>query len=119
MKYFISVDERKRNENEKFIEFRPMVERGARDGKSLYISESVIKETGFWDFWVQCMEEDLVFDMDTISKNDLALMRAASIVSGREVKKILGELTTWAVPYLWKKGKYIEVVHYRSAAGVV
>ena len=112
MKYFISADEREKVGCEKFIEFRlPNDERELCGGQSLYIAESAIKETGFRDFWVQCMADDLVFDMDTISKTDLALMWAESIVSGNEVREILAELRSWAAPFLDAGNKYIEVIH--------
>ena len=70
MKYFVEEIEGIKK-NEIYAEFRLL---DLKNKTSLYMLRSVTDETKFRDFWIECMREDIVFDMDTISKNELQKM---------------------------------------------
>lgn len=104
MKYFVDEKDWAGTESEGIIEFK------APSGQSLYMSEAVMHDSGFYDFWLKCMQDDIVFDMDTISKNELLMMCFSGFTSSENVTAILSELHTWAEPLLDGEDGHIEII---------
>lgn len=96
MKYFVNSEERVASGHENYIEFQPpeaMEE--FWDNTSLYILESTMGETGFGDFWRDCMHEGIVFDMASFDKSELAQMVDKAAKYGSTVIEVLSELKAW------------------------
>ena len=103
MKYFFDANGQAEIDRNELIEFKA-------HGQSIYMRKSVIRDSGFYDFWLKCMQDDIVFDMDTISKNELLMMCSVWDRSTETVTEILSELHVWAEPLLNNEGSHIEVV---------
>ena len=112
MKYFVDAKERAASGDENYIEFRlPTATEEFWDKTSLYMSETTMDKTGFGEFWLKCMCEDIVFDMDTISKEDLHLMKSESAGCNEAILEIINELEGWIDANLKHTDKYIGIVH--------
>ena len=103
MKYFFDANAQAEINRNELIEFKA-------HGQSIYMRESIMRDSGFYDFWLKCMQDDIVFDMDTISKNELLKMCLAGNASSETVTEILSELRMWAEPLLNNERSHIEVV---------
>ena len=111
MKYFIDAKARIASGHENSIEFQvPNHKEEFWDDDSLYMSEAVLSETGFRKFWTDCMYNDIVFDMDTISKEEMQGMMKAVKNYGETVLEVLNELKTWTEIYFCEDNQVIGVV---------
>lgn len=111
MKYFIDAKERIASGHENYIEFQvPNHKEEFWDDDSLYMSEAVLNETGFRKFWTDCMYNDIVFDMDTISREEIQGMIKVSQNYGNTVLEVLNELKTWTELYLCEDKQVIGIV---------
>ena len=111
MKYFIDAKARTASGHENYIEFQiPEHKAEFWDNDSLYMSEAVLSETGFRKFWTDCMYNDIVFDMDTISKEEMQGMTQVAQNYGNAVLDVLNELKTWTELYLREDNQVIGVV---------
>lgn len=111
MKYFIDAKARIASGHENYIEFQvPNHKEEFWDDDSLYMSEAVLSETGFRKFWTDCMYNDIVFDMDTISKEEMQGMMKAVKNYGETVLEVLNELKTWTEIYFCEDNQVIGVV---------
>lgn len=110
MKYFVVQTEVDLTQIEKYIEFRPPnAEKEFGDKKSLYMHETMMRETGFDKFWFNCMRDNLVFDMDTISKDELERMMNEAAKKGGEIFEILKELKLWRDTYFSQGNQLIPI----------
>lgn len=93
MKYFMNAEQRVASGHENYIDFRlPAATEEFWDKTSLYMLETTLQETGFGDFWRSCMCEDIVFDMTSFSRDELAQM--ADKASGT-ILEVISELQEW------------------------
>ena len=74
------------------------------------MSETVLNETGFRKFGTDCMYNDIVFDMDTISNDEILGMLKAAESYGDTVLEIVKELKARAEVYFCESKQYIGVV---------
>lgn len=110
MKYFVVQTEVELSQIENYIEFRPPnATKELGDEKSLYMHEITMQETGFGEFWSNCMREDLVFDMDSISKDELEIMMNEASKRGGEILDVLLELKRWGNTYLAQGNQSITI----------
>ena len=110
MKYFFVQTEVDFLQIENYIEFcPPNAAKELGDEKSLYMHEMTMNETGFDEFWCECMRKDLVFDMDTISKEDLEIMINEAIKHGSMILDILMELKLWSDTYFSQGDQLISI----------
>ena len=111
MKYFIDAKTRIASGHENYIEFQiPNHKEEFWDDDSLYMSETVLNETGFRKFWTDCMYNDIVFDMDTISNDEMLRMLKTAESYGDTVLEIVKELKAWAEVYFCEPKQCIGVV---------
>lgn len=111
MKYFIDAKARTASGHENYIEFQvPNHKEEFWDDDSLYMSEATLNETGFRKFWTDCMYNDIVFDMDTISREEIQGMIKVSQNYGNTVHEVLNELKTWTELYLCEDKQVIGIV---------
>ena len=97
MKYFIDLKERIAYGQKSYIEFRAPYRKGKLcDNDSLFMSLDVMKKSGFYDFWKECAYNDIVFDMDTISNDEMLWMVKAAENYGDTVFEVMEELKLWA-----------------------
>ena len=97
MKYFVNAEERTASVHENYVEFQlPSAAEEFWDRTSLYLPETAMVETGFGDFWCDCIHEGLVFDMDSFSKDELAQMADKAADRGGAVLEVISELKDWA-----------------------
>ena len=96
MKHFIDANERAASGHENYIEFQlPCASKEFWDDTSLYISEEVLGETGFVEFWSNCMYDGIVFDMSSFTKDELAQMAERAAECGGTVLEVITELKAW------------------------
>lgn len=96
MKYFVNAEERITSGHENYIEFQsPAATEEFWDKTSLYMLEETMAETGFGDFWCNCMHEGIVFDMASFDKSELAQMVDKAAKYGSTVIEVLSELEAW------------------------
>lgn len=114
MKYFVDAKERIASGHERFVEFQsPDAAEEFWDKTSLYMPESTMAETGFGEFWSNCMHNDIVFDMATISEADLLRMKREAAKYGGNIPAVSNELTAWMDT--WKtEGKTTILVCWES-----
>lgn len=81
MKYFVDAETREASGHENYIEFQlPDATEEFWDKTSLYMLDETTDETGFGEFWSNCMYDGIVFDMCSFSKDELDLMVAEIII---------------------------------------
>ena len=56
MKYFFDANGQAEIDRNELIEFKA-------HGQSIYMRKSVMRDSGFYDFWLKCMQDDIVFDI--------------------------------------------------------
>lgn len=96
MKYFVNAEERVASGHENYIEFQPpSATEEFWDKTSLYMLETAMEETGFGDYWCDCMREDIVFDMASFTKDELAQMIDRAAKHGGTVIEVISELKDW------------------------
>lgn len=101
MKYFVDSKAREASCHENYLEFQlPTATEEFWDKTSLYLSNELLRKTGFGEFWCDCMREDIVFDMSTISKDDLMHLETAALECGGEIPEVIYELKAWADSHL-------------------
>ena len=111
MKYFIDAKARTASGHENYIEFQtPEHKEEFWDNDSLYMSEAVLNETGFQNFWTDCVYNDIVFDMDTISKEEMQGMAQVAENYGDTVLEVFNELKAWTELHLCEDKQVIGVV---------
>lgn len=117
MKYFANASERIDSGHENYIEFQlPGAEEEFWDKTSLYMEEAVMEESGFGAFWLACMYENIVFDMDTISGDELAKLEQAAKRQGGAVLEIVLELRNWSEGKLSNPKLCISVIREEDRA---
>ena len=94
MKYWKRTVECNASEDRKFIEFQPYGKE-LRNPESLCLAEEILVDSGFRELWVECMRDDLVFDMDTISEVEWKNLLHRAMETGGEVLEVLRELEPW------------------------
>ena len=110
MKHFVNDNERILSGHENYIEFQvPHAEKEHLDEKSLYMDETILKESGFDNFWIECIYNDIVFDKDTISKEELSAMMQVADKIGGVVAEIMSELCLWTDTIELKNKEYISI----------
>lgn len=116
MKYFVDAKERISSGHENFVEFQPPSATKEFWGESsLYMPESTMLETGFHEFWTKCMAKDIIFDMDTISRNDILQMLIEAKRCGGTILEIVNELIAWIRIQLRESDSYICINrHYKQ-----
>ena len=96
MKYFVDAEAREAAGHENYIEFQlPTATDEFWDKASLYMLEATMSESGFGEFWSDCMHDDIVFDMCSFSKDKLNLMIAEAAKFGGVVLEVISELSEW------------------------
>lgn len=111
MKYFIDAKARTASGHENYIEFQiPGCKEEFWDDDSLYMSEEVLNETGFCKFWTDCVYNNIVFDMDTISHDEMLGMLEAARSYENTVLEIIKEFKTWAEVHFCESDQYIGVI---------
>ena len=105
MKYFIEEIGCMRK-NDKYAEFRVC---DLRNKISVYMIKSVMDETKIRDFWQECMREDIVFDMDSVSKSELRKMAEKAEKCGEIIFDVVHELKAWADLHLTDEKKIVLV----------
>lgn len=96
MKYFVDAETREASGNENYIEFQlPTATDEFWDKASLYMLEATMSESGFGEFWSNCMCDGVVFDMCSFSKDELNLMIAEAAKFGGVVLEVISELSEW------------------------
>ena len=96
MKYFVDAETREASGNENYIEFQlPTATDEFWDKTSLYMLEETMDESGFGEFWSNCMYDGIVFDMCSFSKDELNLMIAEAAKFGGVVLEVISELSEW------------------------
>ena len=96
MKYFVDAETREASGNENYIEFQlPTATDEFWDKTSLYMLEETMDESGFGEFWSNCMYDGIVFDMCSFSKDELNLMIAKAAKRGDVVLEVISELIEW------------------------
>lgn len=96
MKYFVDAETREASGNENYIEFQlPTATDEFWDKASLYMLEETMAETGFGEFWSNCMCDGIVFDMASFSEGELKQMLAAATKCGGTVLEVIFELSEW------------------------
>lgn len=71
-KYFVDSNERTASGKEDYVEFQSVdAAEEFWDEASLYMLETTMAQTGFGEFWRDCMDNGLVFDMHTLSRAGL------------------------------------------------
>ena len=118
MKYFVDAKERIASGHENYIEFQPpRATKEFWDESSLYMSESTMLETGFYEFWTKCMSDDIIFDMDTISRNDILQMLIEAKQCGGVILEVVNELIAWIRVQLKETDDFISINRvYNSGA---
>ena len=72
MKYFVDAEAREAAGHENYIEFQlPTATDEFWDKTSLYMLEETMDESGFGEFWSNCMYDGIVFDMASFSEDEL------------------------------------------------
>ena len=96
MKYFVDAEAREAAGHENYIEFQlPTATDEFWDKASLYMLEATMSESGFGEFWSDCMHDDIIFDMCSFSKDELNLMIAEAAKFGGVVLEVISELSEW------------------------
>ena len=96
MKYFVDAETREASGHENYIEFQlPDATEEFWDKTSLYMLDETTDETGFGEFWSNCMYDGIVFDMCSFSKDELDLMVAEAAKCGGVVFEVISELSNW------------------------
>ena len=93
-------------ENDTYAEFRVF---DPRNNTSVYMLRSVTDKTKFCDFWQECMQEDIVFDMNSVSKSELEKMAKKAEKCGGIIFDAVFEFKTWADLHLTDDKKIILV----------
>ena len=98
MKYFINSQERKTSEHENYIEFQTSeATEEFWDKTSLYMSYDSLKKSKLDLFLSHCVHKDILFDCETISKEDWqTLLKEAEFFDNNAYDAIL-ELYEWSV----------------------
>ena len=96
MKYFVDAEAREAAGHENYIEFQlPTATDEFWDKTSLYMLEETMDESGFGEFWCNCMYDGIVFDMASFSEDELKQMVAAAAKCGGTVFEVIFELSEW------------------------
>lgn len=96
MKYFVNSTELIASKHKNYTEFQlPNSEKKFWDDESVYMHEDTLNSTGFNAFWEDCMYDFIVFDMDTISKEELSKMIVKANKYDKVILEILNELKIW------------------------
>ena len=84
------------SDHENYIEFQlPTATEEFWDKTSYYMHKEIMAESGFGEFWSNCMYNNIVFDMSSISKDELEQMTLATVKYGWAVFEIVTELSEW------------------------
>lgn len=106
MKYFVDAGKRAASGHENYIEFQtPNATEEFWDETSLYMLEAVMDETGFGEFWSCCMQDGIVFDMASFSKDELSQMANEAAKCGGTVLSVITELKAWADTQLTEESR--------------
>lgn len=96
MKYFVDAETREASGHEDYIEFQlPTATEEFWDKTSLYMLEETMCETGFGEFWSNCMYDGIVFDMASFSEDELKQMVVAAAKCRETVFEVISELSEW------------------------
>ncbi len=111
MKHFVDLSTRIASGHENYVEFQlPAAAVEFWDPTSLYMLETEMADTGFASFWSNCVLDNIVFDMDSFTKEELSQMLEAAQPCGGTVLSVLNELWKWVNAKLSESNQRIGVV---------
>ena len=96
MKYFVNAEERAASGHENYIEFQlPAATDDFWDNTSLYMLETTMHETEFYEFWNSFGYDGMIFINDSFSKDELTQISAKAAEYGGTILEIISELKDW------------------------